>query len=80
MGKKRTFTNLFQNLCVLQLRLMYEAIPMAFLVEQAGGLASNGNKRILDIQPEQIHQRTPVFLGSKHDVEDLLSVIKKHSH
>lgn len=63
---------------MLQLRLMYEAIPMAYLMEQAGGLASNGQIPILDIQPEQIHQRTPVYLGSKNDVEDLLAIIKKH--
>ena len=58
---------------------MYEAIPMAYLMQQAGGLASNGQIPILDIQPEQIHQRTPVYLGSKNDVEDLLAIIKKHS-
>lgn len=63
-----------------KLRLMYEAIPMSYLMEQAGGLSSNGSKPILDIQPEQIHQRTPIFLGSKQDVEDLLTIIKKHSN
>ncbi|XP_034241736.1 fructose-1,6-bisphosphatase 1 [Thrips palmi] len=63
-----------------KLRLMYEAIPMSYLMEQAGGMASNGSKRILDIVPEQIHQRTPVFLGSKNDVEDLLALIKKHGN
>lgn len=63
-----------------KLRLMYEAIPMAYLVEQAGGLATNGQKPILDIQPEQIHQRTPIFLGSKDDVQDLLTVIKKQGN
>ena len=52
-----------------KLRLMYEANPMAFLVEQAGGAATNGAQRILDIQPEKLHQRVPVFLGSKHEVE-----------
>lgn len=52
---------------------------MAFLVTQAGGLATNGNISILDIVPEYIHQRTPIFLGSKEDVEDLLYTIKKHS-
>jgi fructose-1,6-bisphosphatase I len=51
-----------------KLRLMYEANPMAFLVEQAGGRASNGTKRILDVTPESLHQRTPVFLGSEQDV------------
>lgn len=52
-----------------KLRLMYEANPMAFLVEQAGGAATNGQQRILDIQPEKLHQRVPVFLGSKNEVE-----------
>lgn len=58
---------------------MYEAIPMAYLMQQAGGLASDGHIPVLDIQPEQIHQRTPVYLGSKNDVEDLLAIIKKYS-
>ncbi|WP_412478907.1 class 1 fructose-bisphosphatase [Azonexus sp. IMCC34839] len=52
-----------------KLRLMYEANPMAFLVEQAGGAATTGRQRILDIQPEKIHQRVPVILGSKNEVE-----------
>ena len=52
-----------------KLRLMYEANPMAFIVEQAGGAATNGVMRILDIQPEKLHQRVPVFLGSKNEVE-----------
>jgi fructose-1,6-bisphosphatase I len=48
---------------------MYEANPMAFIVEQAGGAATDGMRRILDIQPEKLHQRVPVFLGSKSEVE-----------
>ena len=51
-----------------KLRLMYEANPMAFLVEQAGGAASTGYRRILDIAPERLHQRVPVILGSKNEV------------
>jgi fructose-1,6-bisphosphatase I len=51
-----------------KLRLMYECNPMAFLIEEAGGRATNGRKRILDIQPELLHQRTPVFIGSEDDV------------
>lgn len=51
-----------------KLRLMYEANPLAFVVEQAGGRASNGSKRILELQPEALHQRTPLFIGSKEDV------------
>lgn len=52
-----------------KLRLMYEANPMAFLVEQAGGVATDGHQRIMDIQPEQLHQRVAVFLGAKNEVE-----------
>ena len=51
-----------------KLRLMYEANPMSWLVEQAGGAATNGEQRILDIQPTQLHQRVSVFLGSKNEV------------
>jgi fructose-1,6-bisphosphatase I len=52
-----------------KLRLMYEANPMSWLIEQAGGAATNGQQRILDIQPEQLHQRVSVMLGSKNEVE-----------
>jgi fructose-1,6-bisphosphatase I len=52
-----------------KLRLMYEANPMAMLVEQAGGAATDGRQRILDIEPHKLHQRVPVFLGSKNEVE-----------
>lgn len=55
-----------------KLRLLYEAFPMAFLTEQAGGVATTGTKRILDILPTSIHERCPVFLGSKEDVQDLM--------
>ena len=52
-----------------RLRLMYEANPMAMIIEQAGGLASTGRGRILDIQPDGLHQRVPVILGSRAEVE-----------
>ncbi len=52
-----------------KLRLMYEANPMGWLVEQAGGAATNGRQRILDIQPTELHQRVSVVLGSKNEVE-----------
>ncbi len=52
-----------------KLRLNYEANPMAFLIEQAGGKASDGKQRILDIVPESLHQRVPLFIGSKADVK-----------
>jgi fructose-1,6-bisphosphatase I len=51
-----------------KLRLMYEANPMAFIVEQAGGAATDGKQRIMDIQPTKLHQRVPVFLGSRDEV------------
>ncbi|NOT18451.1 MAG: class 1 fructose-bisphosphatase [Sulfuriferula sp.] len=59
-----------------KLRLMYEANPMSFIVEQAGGLSSTGRQRILDVQPEGLHQRVPVILGSKNEVEVILSYHK----
>lgn len=52
-----------------KLRLMYEANPMAFLVEQAGGRATNGHQRILDIDPTDLHERTPLYIGSPSLVE-----------
>lgn len=52
-----------------RLRLMYEANPMSFIVEQAGGASSTGRQRILEINPEGIHQRVPVILGSKNEVQ-----------
>jgi len=54
-----------------KLRLLYEANPLAFIAEQAGGLASSGQQRILDIQPQGIHQRTPFLVGSKREMEAL---------
>lgn len=51
-----------------KLRLLYEANPMAFLIEQAGGGASTGCERLLDVKPSKLHQRVPVFLGAKHEV------------
>jgi fructose-1,6-bisphosphatase len=61
-----------------RLRLMYEANPMTFVVEQAGGLGSTGHQRILDVQPESIHQRIPVILGSKHEVERIENYHREH--
>jgi fructose-1,6-bisphosphatase I len=52
-----------------RLRLMYEANPMALIVEQAGGAATDGKTRILDIQPKGLHQRIAVVLGSKNEVQ-----------
>jgi fructose-1,6-bisphosphatase I len=57
-----------------KLRLMYEANPMALLVEQAGGGATDGTQRILDIVPTRLHQRVSVMLGSRNEVEHLLQL------
>jgi fructose-1,6-bisphosphatase I/sedoheptulose-1,7-bisphosphatase/fructose-1,6-bisphosphatase I len=54
-----------------RLRLLYEANPMAMLIEQAGGAASSGRGRILDVAPGALHQRIPLILGSKSEVERL---------
>ena len=59
-----------------KLRLMYEANPMAMLVEQAGGAASTGREPILDVQPTQLHQRVPVILGSRNEVERVVGYHK----
>jgi len=56
-----------------RLRLMYEANPMALIVEQAGGAATDGATRILDIQPKSLHQKVAVILGSRHEVERVSS-------
>lgn len=56
-----------------KLRLLYEANPVAFLFEQAGGLATTGRERILDLQPRELHQRCPLILGSRVEVEQVLA-------
>ena len=61
-----------------RLRLMYEANPMAFLVEQAGGAASTGRAPLMDIMPTALHQRVPVFIGSKHEVETAVRYHREH--
>lgn len=53
-----------------KLRLLYEASPLAFIAEAAGGAASDGKRRILDIEPTALHQRTPLFIGSVEDVRE----------
>lgn len=59
-----------------KLRLLYEANPMSFIVEQAGGQSSTGYERIMDIKPTGLHQRVPVILGSKNEVERIVSYHK----
>ena len=60
-----------------KLRLLYEAAPLAFIAEQAGGYASDGVQRILDIQPASLHQRTPLFIGNRELVEKAEEYIKE---
>lgn len=60
-----------------KLRLMYEANPLAFLVEQAGGIATDGRKRILEIVPEGLHQRTPLFIGSPDDIKLVMKFLSE---
>jgi fructose-1,6-bisphosphatase I len=59
-----------------KLRIMYEANPMSFIIEQAGGASSTGRERIMEIQPTNLHQRVPVILGSKSEVERIVSYHK----
>ena len=61
-----------------KLRLLYEANPMAFIVEQAGGLATTGRERIMEIKPQALHQRTGVILGSKNEVARLIDYHKDY--
>ena len=60
-----------------KLRLVYELNPIAFLIEQAGGLATDGSRRILDIQPESLHQRVPCFMGSEEDVLEVEQFLRE---
>lgn len=58
-----------------KLRLMYECNPMAFLAEQAGGLANTGTSRVMDVKPTELHQRVPLYVGSKNMVEKVLGML-----
>jgi fructose-1,6-bisphosphatase I len=62
-----------------KLRLLYEANPFAFLMEQAGGLATDGFGRIVEIQPTSLHQRCPLFIGSENMVKKAMELMKEHS-
>lgn len=61
-----------------KLRLLYECNPMAFLIEQAGGIASDGVNRIMDIKPTELHQRVPFFVGSKNMVRKVEEFLELH--
>ena len=60
-----------------KLRLMYEANPMSFIVEQAGGISTTGRERIMEIAPENLHQRVPVILGSREEVQTVIDYHKE---
>ena len=63
-----------------KLRLLYEANPLAFVAEQADGAATDGMTPILDVEPQDLHQRTPLFIGSREDVETLLQFLRGERH
>lgn len=62
-----------------KLRLMYECNPLSFIIEQAGGKATNGEKRIMEVIPESIHQRSPIYIGSRENVDRVLDFLFKYS-
>ena len=55
-----------------KLRLLYEGAPMSFIMEQAGGLSTTGEQRVMEISPEIVHQRVPVIMGSKNDIQEVI--------
>ena len=61
-----------------KLRVLYECFPMAHIVETAGGSAWTGKIDVLDIVPESLHERSPIFIGSKGDVDDVKAAFAKH--
>lgn len=60
-----------------KLRLLYECAPMSFIIEQAGGKATTGRERVMDVIPDSVHQRLPLILGSREDVEELVEMYKE---
>ena len=61
-----------------KLRLMYECNPMAFIAEQAGGLASTGSDRVMDLMPSELHQRCPLYIGSKNMVQKAVDMLHQY--
>ena len=59
-----------------KLRLLYEAAPLAYVAEQAGGAASDGQRRIMDVPPATLHQRTPLFIGSPENVAEAVAFVQ----
>uniref|UniRef100_A0A673NM91 Fructose-1,6-bisphosphatase 1 n=1 Tax=Sinocyclocheilus rhinocerous TaxID=307959 RepID=A0A673NM91_9TELE len=74
----RTYLCYLRLVLCSRLRLLYECNPIAFIMEQAGGMATTGTTNILDIQPESLHQRVPVVMGSPDDVQEYISIFQKH--
>jgi len=62
-----------------KLRMLYECNPLSFIVEQAGGRATNGHQKILDLQPDELHQRTPIFMGSKLMMDKVESFLNEYA-
>jgi fructose-1,6-bisphosphatase I len=62
-----------------KLRLLYEANPVAFIAEQAGGMATDGQRRILEIEPTGIHQRTPLIVGGKSEMEQFQRMVSSEA-
>lgn len=63
-----------------KLRLLYEGAPMSFIVEQAGGISTTGTQRVMDVMPAVVHQRVPVIMGSKQDVEEVIEAYSNWDH
>lgn len=61
-----------------KLRLMYECNPLSFIIEQAGGIATDGHSRIMELQPEAIHQQTPIYIGSKQNVQKVMDFLQEY--
>lgn len=62
-----------------KLRLLYEGNPMAYIIEKAGGMATNGLEPVLDVVPKSIHERIPIVMGSPDDVQEYIEIFKKHA-
>lgn len=61
-----------------KLRLLYEGAPMSFIMEQAGGLSTTGRERVMEIVPEIVHQRVPMIMGSKNDIQEIIEAYKEY--
>merc|ERR1711935_1205397 len=60
-----------------KLRLLYEGAPMSFIMEQAGGMSTTGKERVMEIKPDFVHQRVPIIMGSKNDVQEVIDAYEK---